>query len=133
MPYHCDWYLPYRVADARMWGTVSLQEMEDYTNTCVRLLTEAQKHNPGGVVHILLDTREAVSIPPLYLMISQGIRVMKFGNLGTMFLIAENGSTRSVIEVTSRVMRERFPLRIFKERQEALDALVTYLARDARR
>ena len=116
-----------------MWGIVTLDEMETYTDICVQMLIEAQAHNPHGFLHIIIDMRQAESIPPLYLMISQGVRVLKFRNRGTMFLIATHGSIRAVMELTARVTREHFPLRIFSERQEALDALTLYLARDKRR
>lgn len=133
MPYHIDWYLPHQVSDARIWGHLSLEELELYTDTCVRMLAEAQAQAPGNRVHIIIDMLDAESIPPLYLMASQGVRVLKFKNRGTMFLLVQNTAVRSVMEITSHVMGVHFPMRIFKERQAALDALAAYLAKEQMR
>lgn len=130
MSYAYEWYIPYRVMDARVWGEVTTAELEHHADVCVEYLTLARLHNPEGVVNIIFDTLGATHIPPLYLMMSQGIRVMKFKNRGTMYLVANNSAVRSVIEVTARVMREYFPLRIFSTRQEALDALHAAMAKE---
>jgi len=79
---------------------------------------------------MIFDALEAESIPPMYLMITQGMRTLKFKNRGTFFLLANNKSVRSVIEITSRVAREHFPLRVFTKRQDAIEALNSYLERD---
>jgi hypothetical protein len=133
MPYQAEWYLLHQVIDARIWGLMTLDDLDLYLATVVSLLTDAQAHAPENIVHLLLDTLEAESIPPLYLLVKRGVNVMEFKNRGTLFLIARNTAIRSVIEVTAHISRDHFPLRVFKERQAALDALASYLAKDALR
>jgi len=133
MPYQASWHIVHQVIEARFWGRVSVEDTDVHNDACVQLLTEAQNMAPKSTVHLLLDALEAESIPPLYLRFAQGMRVLKFKNRGTLFLITRSSSIKSIIEVTAYVSREHFPLRVFAEREEALQALDGYLARDAQR
>jgi hypothetical protein len=127
MPYSVDWYLVHVVADARLWGHITFEDLEAYTDRCVELLTEAQTHAPHIQLQILLDASDAESIPPIYRMFSQGMRTLRFRNRDTMFLITRNRQVRSVIEITSHLAGDHFRLRVFAERQEALEALTQHL------
>lgn len=133
MPYQAQWYLPYKVIEARVWGRMTLEDWEQHRQSSARMLTEAQIHAPGSTVYLLMDTLDAESMPPIYLTIPKGQRVLKFKNRGTLFLIVQNDAIRSIMEVTAHITSEPFLLRIFKERQAALDALTATLAKDALR
>lgn len=133
MPYHGDWYVVHKVIEARFWGHVTVDETDTHNDVCVRLLTEAQALDPNNIIYLLFDAGEAESFPPLYLRFAQGLRVLRFQNRGTMFLIVRNSAIRSVFEVTAHISRHHLPMRVFQERQAALHAIESYLARDALR
>jgi hypothetical protein len=131
MPYYGDWYIVHKVIEARFWGHVSVEETDVHNDVCVRLLTVAQQHAPNSTVYLLFDAGEAESFPPLYLRFAQGMRVLRFQNRGTMFLVVRNNAIRSVLEVTAHISRHHLPLQVFEDRQAALDAIERVLAREA--
>ena len=133
MPYSADWYLVHQVVDARLSGQVTFEDMEGYTDRCVELLVEAAAHAPQNRLQIIVDATDAVSIPPIYRMFSQGIRTLKFKNRDTMFLITRNSQVRSVIEIASHLAGDHFKLKVFSERQQALEALAAHMEKTAHR
>ena len=133
MPHEITWYLPHKVIDLRIWGHVTNEETDLHNDIIVSMLSEAQAAAPTEMLYIVYAALEVQSFPPLYLRFSQGLRVLRFKNRGTMFLVAKDGAIRSILEVTARVSREHFPLRVFGERQHAIEALQVYLTRDAQR
>ena len=133
MPYEARWYLAHKVMEARFWGEVSINDTDQHSDACVQMLTEAQSQSPTSLVYLLFDALEAENFPPLYLHISQGIRVLKFKNRGAMFAITSNRGIRSIFEITAHLTREHFPLRLFSDRESAVQSLESYLARDRQR
>jgi hypothetical protein len=133
MPYHGDWYIVHKVIEARFWGQVTVEETDIHNDVCVQLLTEAQALDPDNTIYLLFDAGEVDSFPPLYLRFAQGLRVLRFQNRGTMFLVVRNSAIRSIFEVTAHISRHHLPLRVFQERQEAIDAIETVLEKNALR
>jgi len=133
MPYQASWHVVHKVMEARFWGKVSLEDTDHHTEACVRMLTEAQNHNPTEMVYLLLDALEAENFPPLYQLFARNGRVLKFKNRGPMFAITRDSAIKSIFEVTAYMTREHVPFRLFSERQDAIDALEGYLASDAQR
>jgi hypothetical protein len=128
MPYHADWYIPLRVAEARFWGKVDSGDLDRHSEACVRLLTEAQVHAPGRLIHLILDVSEVEVMPPTYLMMSRALPTLRFKNRDTMFVIAPKSASRSILEITAHVMN--FKIRTFSTRDEALRAVEAVLLKD---
>lgn len=133
MPFSVGWYLVHQVSEARLWGHVTLDEMEAYTDRCVDVLTEAQINAPDTRIHMLVDALDAESLPPIYRMFNQGMRTLRFKNRDTMFLVTRNGGqVRSVIELASRLAGEHFALKVFSDREQAIAALTAAMAKKDR-
>ena len=128
MPYHADWYIPLRVAEAHFWGKVDAHDMDEHTERCVELLTEAQIHVPDRLIHLIIDASEVEVMPPTYLMIARAMPVLRFKNRDMMFLITPKSTTRSILELTAHVMN--FRMRVFSTRDEAIEALEAYMLKD---
>ena len=133
MPYHGDWHIVHKVIEARFWGRVTVEETDVHNDVCVRLLTEAQARDPNNTIYLLFDAGAAETFPPMYLRFAQGLRVLRFQNRGTMFLVVRNSAIRSVFEGTAHISRHHLPLRVFQERQAALDAIEACIAKDSLR
>ena len=133
MPFEANWYRLHQVIDIRFWGEVSMVDTDQYVDACMQLLSEAHAAAPKHIVHQLCDTLDATHFPPMYLHFTHGIRLLRYKNRGTKFLIAANSTIKRVVEVTARVSGGHFPLRIFDQRHSAIAAVESYLARDARR
>jgi hypothetical protein len=128
MPFVIDWYIPYRVIDVRLWGEVSGDEIRQLATHFVDMLTQVQIHMPDKKPYLLYDTLEALSMPPLYLMLKEAAPVLRFKNRGPMFHITQNQAIRSIAEITAHVTQ--FQLLLFETRAEALRALQVALAKD---
>src|SRR5690606_2310646 len=100
MPYDGGWYIPCRVAEARFWGNIVSDDLDAHNALCIKVLTEAQEKAPGRLIHMLLDLSEVKTMPPLYLMISRAMPVIRFRNRDTMFLVTRNNVFRSILEAT---------------------------------
>ncbi|MDX2139260.1 MAG: hypothetical protein SF123_14335 [Chloroflexota bacterium] len=127
MPLSVDWYIPYRVAEARLWGVLSVEEMQHYADECVRVLTESETHAPGKRTYMIMDALELESIPPVYLMLKQALPVLRFKSRDAMFLITRNQAIRNILELTAHVTK--FKLHTFATREEALRAVDDALRR----
>jgi hypothetical protein len=125
MPLQVDWYIPYRVIDARVWGVFTVEEVQQMSDVFVQYLTETQTHAPNITPHILFDSTENISMPPIYRMMAQALPVLRFKNRGTMFHITRNNTMRSLLELTAHVTQ--FKLRTFATREETIRALETVL------
>jgi hypothetical protein len=97
-------------------------------NDFVKNLTEAETHAPNTTQHILFDSTENISMPPIYRMMAQALPVLRFKNRGTMFHVTRNSTIRSLMELTAHVTK--FKLRTFATREEAIRALETVLVED---
>lgn len=128
MPYHGEWLIPLRVMEARLWGVVTLDDLDHHTEVCVRLLTEAQTHAPGRTQYLLLDAGEAEYLPPMYLGVMRALPVLRFKNRGPMLFVTHNPTFKSIMNLTAHVMH--FQMRTFTERQEALQHLDALLVHD---
>jgi hypothetical protein len=128
MPLNVDWYLPYRVIDVRLSGEVTQAEMSRMASEFVRMLTEVQLHAPSSKPYLLCDTLEAVSVPPLYLMLKDALPVLRFKNRGPMFHVTNNRSMRSMIQLTAHITQ--FQLFSFETRAEALRVLDAALLKE---
>lgn len=115
------WYIPYRVIDARLTGHLTAEGAQEVVDNFVRMLTEAQSIAPGKLCYLLFDTREAKSVPPIYLMMKQSLPVLRFKNRGHMFHITNNQTIRSIFDLTAHV--SQFPIMALATREEALKAL----------
>jgi len=128
MPYSGDWYIPLRVAETRFWGKVDSHDIDQHNEVCIRLLTEAQIHAPGRLIHMILDGSEIESLPLLYLMFSRAAPVMRFKNRDIMFFVTQKSTTRSIFELTAHVLN--FRMRVFDTRAEALEALEAVMLKE---
>ncbi|MDX2075911.1 MAG: hypothetical protein SFZ02_05735 [bacterium] len=125
MPLHVEWYIPYRVTDARVWGVFTVEEVQQMSDIFVKYLTEASIHAPNTTPHIIFDSTENISMPPIYRMMTQALPVLRFKNRGIMFHITKNNTMRSLMELTAHVTK--FKLRTFATREEAIRALEAVL------
>ncbi len=128
MPVEVTWYIPYRVADTKFTGIVTVKDLEYVAQRFVDLLTEAEAHAPGRMVHMFYDTTECESMPPLYLMLKQAMPVLRFKTRGTMFHITRSAALRSMLELTAHVTN--FKTRAFPTREEAVRAAEAQLVND---
>lgn len=128
MPLEAEWYIPYRVIDERVWGTLTIEETQQHSDLMVEMLKEAEIHSPGKQVYLLFDDTEAESMPPAYLLLKQALPVIRCKNRGPMFHITHSTTIRSIVELAAHVMR--FKMRSFATREEALDALQKVLVED---
>ncbi len=121
MPFHIDWLIPYRAINVLASGSIKPEDFDFYSETLVRLLTEAQTHTPNLKVYNIFDSMTVKTYPPMYLMFKRALPVLRFRNRGPMYLITPNRTTRSFFELTAHIAS--FPLQAFDNRQEALAAL----------
>lgn len=130
MPFHIDWLIPYRAINVLASGNIQSEDFDLYSETLVRLLTEAKTHAPGLKVYNIFDSMTVKTYPPMYLMFNRALPVLRFRNRGPMYLITPNRTTRSFFELTAHITS--FALQTFDNRQEALAALDNALIREER-
>lgn len=128
MPIDVDWYRPYRVVDERVWGMVTGDDTRQHIDLLSSMLNKAQVHAPGRLVYLLYDDTEVETMPPIYLMLKQGLPVLRFKNRGPVFYVTRRKAISSIVELAAHVMR--FKMRSFSTRKEALEALEKVLAED---
>jgi hypothetical protein len=128
MPLNVDWYLPYRVIDVRLSGEVTQAEMSRMASHLVRMLTEVQSHAPGRKAYLLVDTLEAISMPPLYLMLKDALPVLRFKNRGPLFQVTQNQVIRSMMQLNAHITQHQ--LLSFETRVEALRVLDAALIKE---
>jgi|GEM_PF-3451174 hypothetical protein len=127
MPVAVDWYVPYRVGYSRLSGNVTSDDMQEYADHCVRILTEAETHAPGKRTYMIFDALELESMPPAYLMLKQALPILRFKSRDAMFLITRNQSIRNIVELTAHVTK--FKIYTFATLEEALRAVDETLRR----
>ena len=115
------WYIPYRVIEARLTGHLTAAGAQEIVDSLVCMLTEAQTIAPGKLCYFIFDTREAKSVPPIYLMMKQSLPVLRFKNRGHMFHITNNQTIRSIFDLAAHI--SQFPIMALATREEALKAL----------
>jgi hypothetical protein len=128
MPFHGEWYIPYRVHEVRMWGEVTMDEIRQISNLFVKSLTEVQTYNPHNKSYLLLDTLEVTRLPPIYLMISEGVPVLRFKNRELVVSVSRNQTIRAIIDIMVRVTHS--PVVSAKTREEALSILEAALIKE---
>jgi hypothetical protein len=128
MPVKIDWYVSYRVIDVRLSGEVTQAEIRYMASRFVELLTEVQVHEPRRKPYLLCETLEAISVPPLYLMLKEAMPVLRFKNRGPMFHVTQSRSMRSMIQLTAHITQ--FQLFSFETRAEALRVLDAALLKE---
>lgn len=128
MPFYIDWLIPHRAINVLATGSIRSEDFDIYSDTLVRLLTEAQTHAPNLKVYNLFDSTTVKTYPPMYLMFKRALPVLRFQNRGPMYLITPNRATRSFFELTAHI--SSFSLQAFDNRQEALAALENALIRE---
>lgn len=128
MSFSIAWYIPNRVIEVKASGNLVAADFDQYSADLVRLLHEAEKNAPGQLVYNLHDTSNVESYPPIYLMVTRALPVLRFKNRGPFFLITQSRKVQSIISLTSHVMD--FPIRVFETREEAIAALDIALAKD---
>jgi hypothetical protein len=121
MPLHIEWYIPYQVVDEKVWGQVTIEDVHQHTNCILTMLTEAQTHAPGTTIYQLFDDTEVESMPPVYLMISHALPVLRLQNRGPMLHIARKTAISNIMDITAHVMG--FQRYKFETRQDAIRAL----------
>lgn len=130
MSYSAEWLVPLRIAEMRVWGEVTLDDMKQHTAVCVQMLTEAQTQFPHRQIHMIFDASGCTAFPPIYLWMPHGLPVLRFQNRGLMLLITNNKRIRSITEVTAHVMN--FQMRTYPQREDALKAVEALLSHDER-
>jgi hypothetical protein len=128
MPLQIQWYIPYKVIDERIWGKVTIEEMQEHTDTLLDMLTKAQNFASGQQLYHLFDDTEVESMPPAYLMITQALPVLKFQNRGPMFHITHKRPISNIIEIAAHVMG--FQRRTFQTREQAIAALEAVILKE---
>lgn len=121
MPIETGWLIPYRVIDARVWGTITMDDLNPFVEAAVTLLTEAQTHSPETMVYLLYDTSKTDYLPPIYMMLKTSLPLLRFKNRGDVFHVGNNAAIRSIMELTSHVTK--FKLHSFVNRDEAIRAV----------
>jgi hypothetical protein len=121
MPIETGWLIPYRVIDARVWGTITMDDLTTFVDAAVTLLIEAQTHSPETLVYLLYDTSKTDYLPPIYMMLKPSLPLLRFKNRGDVFHIGSNAAIRSIMELTSHVTK--FKLHSFATRDEAIRAV----------
>ncbi|MBZ0280408.1 MAG: hypothetical protein K8L97_06680 [Anaerolineae bacterium] len=128
MPLQIGWYIPYRVIDERIWGKITAEVMQQHQDMIVQMLNEAQIHAPDTRIHLLLDTTETESMPPVYMMLKTALPVLRFKNRGIMFHITRSSAIRNIIELTAHITQ--FQLQSYFNREEAIRTLEAKLFED---
>jgi len=128
MSFSIEWYIPNRVIEVKGMGNLVAADFDQYSADLVRLLQEAEKNAPGQLVYNLHDVSGVESYPPVYLMVTRALPVLRFKNRGPLFLITQSRKVQSIISLTSHIMD--FPIRVFATREEAIAALEITLAKE---
>jgi hypothetical protein len=130
MSYQIGWFRRYHIIEEQIKGSPSVAEIEQHFAACEQLLAEAAEAAPRNMVHLLIDARQAESVPPIYEMIQPGARLLTFKNRGRAVLVTQNPKVRTVYEITSRLGGDRYVLHIYPERAEALAFLDALLVKE---
>ncbi len=115
-----EWHLPYCILKSRISGRCTDEDTITFTSDAVKFLTEAQTKAPDQTVYNVLDTLEAESFPPIYLMLPRALPTMRFKNRGPLYLVTSKQSIRHIFELTAHIMA--FPIRAFSTWDEAIEA-----------
>lgn len=130
MPYHGEWLIPQRVISVKMWGVVTMGDLDRHNELCLTLIDEVQRETPGRKLHMLLDVIEVDTLPPLYLMPAKALPVLRFRKLfGLMCVLSQNDTLKNIMNLTAHVMH--FQVRVFSEKQAALQTIETLLIKDS--
>ncbi|MBZ0305681.1 MAG: hypothetical protein K8I82_06400 [Anaerolineae bacterium] len=128
MPYQAEWLIPLRVIYAKTWGIVTVEDLDEHTETCLRFLTEAQTYAAGKKAYLLLDMLETEHLPPMYLMIRRAMPVLQLKNRGPMFLITKQSAITSMLNLTAYIMH--FQMRTFGDKVSATQAVEALMLQD---
>jgi hypothetical protein len=128
MPFHGEWYIPYKVLDVRLWGDVTRDEIRPLVILFVKSLTETQTHMPGKKSYLIFDTLEVNSMPPIYLMMAEALPVLRFKNRELMIHITRNQAIRAIMDINAHVTR--LPMVSVETRAEALRLLETAMTKE---
>lgn len=128
MSYEGGWLIPLRVVSVRVWGHITVGDLDQHTELCIRLSQEAELKAPGVKLNMIFDASEALSLPPLYLMVSRALPALRYKNRNMMFFITQNHHYKSIINLTAHVMQ--FKIRIVADYQEALAGVEALLVED---
>jgi hypothetical protein len=128
MSIEIGWYLPYRVIDARLYEEVTPAEVRELASHFVEMLTQNQLQTPHKKLYLLCDTVDAISVPPLYLMLKDALPVMRFKNRGPLFHVTQNRSIRSIMQLTAHITH--IPVFSFETRDEAVRVLAATLIKE---
>lgn len=128
MPLHVEWYLPYRVIDARFSGHVTASDIQLQVRLFVQFLSESKLMAPDKLVYLLFDTLQAESMPPFYRTLNQALPILKFKNRGPAFHVTRNSRIRHMIDLAAHVAR--FEVYSFSGREDAIRAIEEYLGRE---
>jgi hypothetical protein len=128
MPFHGEWYIPYRVLELRLWGNITTEEIREITRLFVKSLTEVEAHNPRNKSYLLFDTLEVTRMPPLYLMMAEALPVLRFKNRELMVHVSRNKAIRAIMDINAHVTR--LPMVSAETREEALRILEAALIKE---
>lgn len=128
MPLHVEWYLQYRVIDARFSGEVNANDIQKQVRMFVQFLSESQLQAPGRPVYLLFDTLEAESMPPFYQTLNKAIPILKFRNRGPAFHVTRNRKIRSIIDLAAHIAR--FQVYTYETREDAIRDIEAHLVRE---
>jgi hypothetical protein len=115
MPYSIAWYVPNHVVYVRYWDGLTAQEFREYLNAVEH---DYLDHGHSALVHIVVDTAQATSLPTLE-QLTSSIRRNIHPKSGWMLVSGvTNPATRWMGEFASKLFKFRY--RSFNTLPEAM-------------